>query len=96
MQQGEPFGQTGSASPSGLRREASSVLPQDRGRNTGYGSELDGVTDEPALEPAGRDFGMELAGERVASEAERLVWADLCRSEKLGTLREVEGVAVPV
>ena len=96
MQQGEPFGQTGSAPRCGLRREASSVLPQDRGRNTGYGGELDGVTDEPALKPAGRVFGMELAGERVASEAERLVWADLCRSEKLGALRKVESVAVPV
>ena len=54
------------------------------------------MSDEPALEAVPADLGMKLAGEHMTPEAERLVWADLGRSEKLGPLREVEGVAVPV
>src|SRR6516164_837977 len=39
---------------------------------------------------------MELAGERVAPEAESLVRAHFGRGEKPGPLRQVEGVAMPV
>jgi hypothetical protein len=52
------------------------------------------VSDQPAFETEPPDLGVELASQRVTPEAERLVRADLGRSEKLGASWQVEGVAM--
>ena len=96
MQRGDPLEQTRRAARSRLRREAFSILPQRCGRNTRCSSKLDGMSDEPALETAMANLGMELVSERVATQAERLIWAGLGRGKKPGPIRQVEGVAMPV
>src|SRR5215472_3547517 len=92
----EPFGQAGFASERCLRCKAFGVAPQCRGRRILCRSELDRMSDEPALETVPADLGMKLAGEHMTPEAECLVRADLGRGEKLGPLRQVEGVAMPM
>jgi hypothetical protein len=54
------------------------------------------VPDQPALETALADLGMELAGKHVMPKAERLIWTHRGRGEKLGPIREVEGVTMPM